>query len=194
MDIKELRRLCAGKTISIVGNAPIKSHRGPEIDSGDMVVRFNKGYLSPMISPSNYGRKTNILSIGSSRRRRISKEDLDFLIDMEAIIWIDSIWPELDQYIPDYIRSDPRTYFYQRSDWEYLFNALGKKKPSSGIMIFDLLHRYEIGSEIKIYGFDWWMTTNKSIHHSGRENIFNPHDGKREKEYITRRILENGRR
>lgn len=187
MDINQLKELYCGKTIHIVGNAAIHQPLGEEIDSSK-VLRFNLGYTSSFLSPLNYGRKTNILSIASSRRRRIAKDDLEFLIDMETIIWIDSIWPELAPFIPDYIKDDPRTYFYKREDWEFLFSALKNNKPSSGIMVFDLFHR-QIGSRVKLYGFDWWK--GPTVHHRPREHIHNPHNGKMEREYILMRLGSN---
>lgn len=56
-----LKRLLKGKTVAIVGNSEkiLKEKHGQEIESHDIIIRFNKGF--PHANPEALGKRTDIL-------------------------------------------------------------------------------------------------------------------------------------
>lgn len=123
-----------GKDVAIVGNAKslFNKNYGKEIDSHQVIIRFNKGFI---IKKESQGTKTDILLLACE----ISKEDRD-------------------SYNARYIVNRSKNYHnssdlrISQMDRRLLADKLGSQ-PSSGFMAIDLCLTANAKS-ITLYGFD----------------------------------------
>ena len=136
-EIKPVKNFIKGKSVAIVGNATsIFDHRfGAEIDGHDVVIRFNKGFIT---DSKAQGSKTDIVILACELT-------LDEKASYKAKFYVNRSRKTRcgDLTIGDKMRSRLR--------------ALIGKQPSSGFMAIDLC--MESGaSKIDLYGFDFEKT------------------------------------
>lgn len=178
-------KLLQNKSVILVGNSIPAKPVGMLIDSFDVVIRINMGYAN--LNKEWLGKRTDMLSIGVSKRRQIPEKDLK---DIHNIIWIDSAFFGLDTFTP--YQSQKNVYFNTREDWHDLYKILGSK-PSSGIMTFHLLQKWNLHRELKLINFDGFKTPSR-YHIESKKNDFvshHPHNGNKELEYCKNFLMTN---
>ena len=146
-----------GKNVAIVGNAQsqFEKNYGKEIDKAEIVIRFNKGFIS---KPESQGTKTNILMLAC-----------DLTDD------------ELSSYGAEIIvnrsknRHNKADYTISDEDRAVLRDKIYICQPSTGFIAIDLCLTANAKS-ITTYGFDWEKTPTfynpqfyKTKHNYGRE-------------------------
>lgn len=139
MNIPELVEFLKGKTIAVVGGAPIKD-KGKEIDAHDIVIRFNfaltKGY------EIDRGSKLDIQVVGGN---------------------------SLFEYYRVKPQCKTLVCFYYKDKTESLINigkqfyrntviATGLRRPTTGFFLLYFLRKYSIKADA--YGFNFYKTRN----------------------------------
>lgn len=124
-----------GKSVAIVGNAKslFSTRYGEEIDSHEVVIRFNKGFI---YDKNAQGTKTDILILACILRDDERK-------GFHA------------KYVINRSRSyqNPVNFTISNEDRARLKNILGSQ-PSTGFMAIDMC-LYAEAKSIDLYGFDW---------------------------------------
>lgn len=154
---EKLAKLVKGKTIAVVGNGPSEIGRnlGQEIDTHDIVIRFNnydtKGY------EKDYGRKTNIWVRGSGASDVINRNDIS-IYDCVIFEGDYSHYPVIPQKHPkviyDYLYQNTPITYYDRTIHETLREYCGIEFPTSGLVtIWALFLLKDIIKKMDIYGF-----------------------------------------
>jgi len=152
-----LRKLVKDKTVAIVGNAKsiFDKKNGKEIDGHDIVIRFNRGFIT---QPESQGRKTDILILAVNL-------NLDEKSAFKSQYYVNRSRKTTcgEITIDDQFRAD-------------LKEIIGKQ-PSSGFMAIKLC---ELAKSIDLYGFDFGKT--KTFYNP--EGFVTPHDYDKEHELI----------
>lgn len=159
-----------GKTVALVGNAQslFDFSFGKEIDDHDIVVRLNGAtYELPKLDAAkSHGSRTDVWGMWSS---------IDYI---KQIPYFNGKTIHLWKFSPA-----PVTYVAAPQ-----IKAVGKKVPSCGLLMLDLLARSG-AKHIDMYGFDWKKTktfTAESMH-------IGPHDFVVEKQLIHNMYLTSDR-
>ena len=150
-----------GKTVAVVGNGPqqIGKHTGAEIDSADIVVRFNTFELDGYTD--DYGTRTDVW-VNAAGAEYKEKKYVKLAKKCKYVIW---------RYIPFGMeREKPLMAFYRRCFWagkkidifpcqkhtECESNTIwGNKYPTVGCVFLWYLKTYAKPKQIKIYGFSF---------------------------------------
>lgn len=136
--LKEVLDYIKGKSVAIVGNAKsiFGKLQGDEIDSHDVIIRFNKGFL---YEPKSQGTRTDIVILACLIRE-------DERLGYHA------------KYVINRSRSyqNPANFTISNEDRQQLRDMLGSQ-PSTGFMAIDLC-RYAEAKSIDLYGFDFEAT------------------------------------
>lgn len=150
----ELKSLCDGKNIAIVGNAESLMDKtfANEIDSHDIVIRINKGVLltSDMMNKS-HGKKCDIYTVSG-----VGCVDVNLHT---------TTMPKLSYWMTTYKREDaPEKYhFFPEEMWNKLQEDLRTEsdfevRPSTGLMTIYMIINATKYANLDIYGFDFWQT------------------------------------
>lgn len=152
-DLVELKNAIKGKDVAIVGNAQsiFDTGHGSEIDKADIVIRFNKGFIT---KPESQGTKTSILVLAC-----LLDEDEAAKFGARYII------NRSRSYVNPYAQ-----YTISNADRQRLKDKIGKQ-PSSGFMLIDLCLTAGAKS-ITLYGF----AGNKSPTFYNPEGYITQHD------------------
>lgn len=166
--------------ICLVGNASslIEKKIGAEIDSFETVIRLNKGY------PKNteaQGKKTTLLGLSCP----LSFLKYRWYYGKPAVMWMT---PSRDR-IPKWIPKQEQFSFYSLDRWEALSEALGGKRPSTGMMMIDYLCGEVKPSRLKIVGFDF-KATNTLYSDALKPG---PHDWDAERDHVFEIVGEGAR-
>ena len=174
LTIKEdrLAQQLRGKTVALVGNAVSMKHlaQGPLIDACDVVVRLNR---VPGAQPASHGVRTTWLALSE-----FPTEERLHELDPSLILWMTTKkrWRTLRLRLRRW-----RVYYYRNSEWQALAHQLGGARPSTGIMMLDLLVRLGGYSKLSIFGFDFFASGSLS----GRTpDAPGPHDFSRERQLV----------
>ncbi|WP_425483817.1 glycosyltransferase family 29 protein [Hongsoonwoonella zoysiae] len=146
------------RRVAIVGNSEIIFQRENNIDSFDVVVRLNNGFIINEFHYKYLGSRTDILMVSGFRGPRV-------LDAAPNIIWMT---PKFRDKLTDLERNT--LIFYPISWWEELYSRVGCR-PSTGLMAVDLVSRLIGCGEITLFGFDFWQSNNRL---SGKNHI-GPH-------------------
>ena len=145
----------AGKSVAVVGNArslALSSH-GREIDSHDIVVRFNR---VPIVSRRSHGYKTDWVAtgvpLGDERMQQLGATRL---------LWMSSFRRKMNR--PTIRIHD--LYLHPPAEIAALARGIGVERPSTGVTTVDLLKRSACRS-ISLYGFDFYASQSSSSHQS----------------------------
>ena len=145
-----------GKNVAIVGNAQSQFEKsyGKEIEKADIVIRFNKGFIS---KPESQGTKTNILMLACDLTE-------DELASYGAEITIN----RSSKY------NNKTDYTLDGKDREVLRNKIYINQPTTGFIAIDMC--MTANAKITLYGFDFEKTPTfynpkgyKTPHHYTRE-------------------------
>jgi hypothetical protein len=174
----DLARAFTGRTIAVVGNARALRHdiQGPEIDSHDIVLRFNG---CPGVGEPSHGERTDWIALGG----RISKERY-FQLGQPGLLWMT---PQ---------RSMMRAWYFELQNlylhpWDATLRSYPHvgRRPSTGLMAILLLQEFEI-SRMTLFGFDFY----RSLSLSGEQTLANtPHNYVNEEEIILNLIRADPR-
>ena len=164
----------AGRTIALVGNARSLGNtcHGAAIDGCDLVVRLN---AAPQAAAESHGRRTSWLAasifVHTARLR---------VLQPKAMLWMSpkGRWRAAARYG----WRGPLS-FYPLPWWRELSAALGGSRPSTGLMMIDLLRRIGGFAELRLFGFDFFASGSLSERHIGAPP---PHDFVRERQHVAR--------
>lgn len=179
--LTELKELCEGKSIAIVGNAQslLNMNLGNEIDSHDVVVRINQSVLSEYHILERIGYKCDIYTASGA--------------GMVPKNFHKTTQPKLCYYMTTLKREIAPSYFhfFPVDMWESLqkeLNAGEEVRPSTGLMtIYMIVNAVEF-KNINIYGFDFWNT--KTFYNSSLY-VAKTHRPDYEKMYVEKLIKNN---
>lgn len=159
---KDFLDVFTGKRIAVVGNGPIGEWKWPEIDSHDVVIRFNFWVLPAHLESQNTWTKTSVASIGAIQTiasKTVSeavKNSVDavmfnvaapwsrnrpsFAINRFLIRWRYGNWQAIIWLVPNDL-------------WAQLEHELEWHPASTGYATIAFLLRYTHFKELSIYGF-----------------------------------------
>jgi hypothetical protein len=172
------------KKVVIVGNSLslFEKKFGEDIDSYQIVCRINRGIV--IKNSLSQGTKTDVWAYSIPR----IVEDLFSTVTCENTIHLANKHRSIkvEGYKLKQFQSDTRTkYYYPVEWWNMLVSNLGFDKPSSGLMLLDLISRSEPKS-ITLYGFDWKESPTWYFQEATTE-----HNWHLEKSYIYKNFLNN---
>jgi len=146
-----LGEMCRERSVALVGNAQslLSSTCGVEIDSHDVVVRMNHGFVQSTVAAQ--GARTDIVALAAAvpalrlaRRARNAR-----------LLWCS---PEVKELSYGHLAlSRRRLAFAPRSVGERLSLQLGGARPSTGLLMVALLLDAE-PARLRLFGFDWKRT------------------------------------
>lgn len=168
---KEMIKLISGKSIAIVGNAAsiFGSNCGAKIESNDIIIRLNKGYVK---HPIDQGIRTSMVGITPE----LSEQEIVNLFGPNKFLML---IPKMRHYKLFNRRSVQNTLFYNFRYWLQDRNLIGKR-PSSGFMAISWMIRLNATSEINVYGFDFGKTPT----YYNPKGYKTPHNFEKEKSII----------
>ena len=151
-----LAKLLENKTIAIVGNGPseIGKSKGKEIDSHDIVIRFNN-YRTDGFE-ADYGSKTDIWARGSGGNDVIDRKQKYQLVTWEADY---THWRVLYDYLDIMYRQVKEGQLIYNFDYDChlsLRNASGIDFPTTGlVLIWDIYQKLGSLDNVDFYGFSF---------------------------------------
>lgn len=137
-DIQPVIDYIKDKRVAIVGNARslFMDKYGSEIDKNDVIIRFNKGFIT---QPESQGTNTTVLILGCE----INKPEIDRYNAMFTVNRSGHYRNAVEYTISNF-------------DRKLLFDKLGSQ-PSTGFMAVDLCLTAQ-AKKISLFGFDWGRT------------------------------------
>lgn len=158
------------KSVCLVGNASgiIDSQHGKLIDASDIVIRMNRGFPKKTTAQ---GSKTNILALSC----KIKESDYEKLYGAPPIIWMTPKRTSIPQWLSPF-----GLHYYPHAYWEALYKKLKNNRPSTGVMVVDLICNYIKPDKLRLIGFDFKKTDTlfeKKTH-------LGPHNWALEREYV----------
>jgi len=159
VQLSELKDYCEGKKIIIVGNSSriLNGKHGKLIDSYDIIVRINKGYLHRQnIFGDKIGYKTNILAMGlqsaTFSANVIQTNTVDYILS--PIIYSERL-------------AYTNVYDVQQNVYDELRYSLGNFKPSTGISTYNFLNRHMNFERLDLIGFDFFESSTRQRNQLG---------------------------
>jgi len=137
LELKYVKEYIQDKTVAIVGNAKslFDQHYGQEIDGHDVIIRFNRGFVT---KPESQGTKTDIVFLATELT-------VDEKLTYKAMF-----------YINRSANTKCGNITINNLDRAKLKNKIGAQ-PSTGFMAIDICRQAEAKS-IDLYGFDFEAT------------------------------------
>ncbi|MFT6266882.1 MAG: hypothetical protein ACJAWS_003047 [Oleiphilaceae bacterium] len=185
----ELKRLLELKPffsdeICIVGNASslLSKQTGQQIDSYQTVIRLNIGFPK---HKSSQGSKTDIVGLSCP----ISYWKYRWYFRRTPIIWM----TERRDIIPVWMKHSKEFNLYPLEYWQNLSERLDGKRPSTGVMMVDLICNYIQPRSLAIIGFDF----KKSRTLFASKEKLGPHDWEAEEAFVLATVQQgqkDGRR
>lgn len=194
----EVEEYIKGKNVALIGNA--KSifdgyGYGTFIDKHDVVIRLNFAYPFAInlehpryVNPQYLGKKTDLVFAANAVRLLLEgQQGIKGYPGMKALVHMsggnrNSTWRKYEEQ-GDFVT-------YPKPYWTELKNLL-TKRPSAGIMAFDIIERSN-PLKVNMIGFDWKET--KTYYNIGEKNgqPIGPHDWVKEKNYILGKVKTLG--
>ena len=177
IELKELQEYCKGKRIIIVGNSSriLNGKYRKDIDSYDIVVRINKGYLHRQnIFSDHIGTKTNILSLGLKSATFSAN-----IIQSNTVPYILS--PIIYSERLDY----DNVYDVDKETYNILKKELGGFKPSTGISTYNFFNRFINFERLDLIGFDFFESSTRNRNQLGHCYV-DDHHGVKEFKFFER--------
>ena len=162
-----------GKTVAIVGNAYSLSEKsfGAEIDSHDVVIRFNGAGIPDVRS---HGRRADWMATGIPFTPEMARA-----YGVKAVLWMSPNRKNLPPWMSRRAIAD--FYVHRPQESDRLAAELGVSRPSSGAMIIDLVLRNQRVKAVSLYGFDFFATLSYSGGHTAATA---PHDFAKERRFV----------
>ncbi len=178
----EIKSLIHGRDVALVGNSRKVLGKAFDVDDHDVVIRINGAWDLPKELQDSVGKRIDLLCISGH------KKEIDSIVDaVPMIMWMS---PKNRDVISENTKKS--MHFYPLDSWQNLFTKIGAR-PSTGCMVVDMVRDIIGDGHLTLYGFDFfegdsWHTRyswKKRLKMSfGQEIYTNPHDGKKEAEYI----------
>lgn len=195
--IEKFKQYLRGKSIAVVGGSgcELGKNKGKEIDSHDIVIRFNN-YSEEQKYFCDYGQKTTIWVRQSSRFTR-HKSDIS---EYDYVIWGDNkntlnIIPEHLNIMYDYFSKTPEKFVNIENKYYYdLKKSANLINPTTGAVTIYMLNSI-LGSldNVDIYGFAFLNENIKDLSHYWENTcIISPeHDFDREISFMHKFCIAN---
>jgi glycosyltransferase involved in cell wall biosynthesis len=197
-DIKsKVSEIIKGKTVAVVGNGPfeLNTGNGKEIDSHDIVIRFNN---YPTIGyQKDYGSKTDIWVRGGS----LSVKDRPNIDQFKLVIWEPDFWHisvqynHLDILYRDVIKCKEKiTYLSNKPQWN-IFEKTQNANPTTGFFILWLLKEIRGNfKNIDVYGMSFpYENSSEYGHYYDQLSVMSTaHTMFAEEKYLRKLFYENG--
>lgn len=165
--MNRLLQLLNGRRVAIVGNAPERVDRSEDIDSADVVLRFNDFYNMPA---GNVGHKVDVVlqTVTSEWLRRSrsgrTKMQLDAIHSQHPAVFLAKM--------PGNFPSEARKIYgpdVRIDDLSHLFQPWWRFTTGGAVLCY--LSKYLVNAEVQVYGFargqegDWEEYIEKSAKH-----------------------------
>jgi hypothetical protein len=146
-NLAALSEKARGRRVALIGNADSMFARadGELIDSYDIVVRLNRGFIRNHVSQ---GSRTDVLCLSSALHLRdihAAFGDVT-IVHMNRHRWL---------MRKDMLEQRRRLVYYPAAAWKTLCDKLSGMAPSTGLMAIDLFHNHLDAGEVRLFGFDW---------------------------------------
>jgi hypothetical protein len=163
------------KKIAVIGNASsLFDHKyGTAIDTHDYIVRLNFGCIK---QPECQGSRTDIVGFSVP----LTNKWVQAHYGTPRLIWMS---PKNRDDRDFFSAFDNTVYFYPIKLWEKLTVALDKNRPSTGIMMLDLISRFK-PAQINLFGFDFKKTKTYYL----KEDHAGPHNWALEQTYTEKLV------
>lgn len=194
-------KLASGKNVAIVGNGPseIGKGLGDEIDSHDIVIRFNNYPVNRIIK--DYGKKIDIHITINAQKILTNIEDNNIkLINFSTDITKNYLLDGYLEYLNKSLKSGISLSYFSDNLIDFVKNtAKLRNTPTSGfitlINLYKNKEKYGI-KNINCYGFSFRqkVINNNGIHYYEKNTIFDKqlkHSFVSESEYIKKHLLKN---
>ena len=191
------QNIIKGKTVAVVGNAgcELGLKRGVEIDSHDIVIRFNNFSLNYV---EDYGSKTDIWVRGGPLEIRDREDSSTF----KLILWAQDYWHvaihphHLEVIYNEILANKQRDAYIWFENRKELYEQSKILKPTSGCFLLWMIYKY-LGSfnNVDIYGFSFPFDNSYPGHYYDdlcKMNI--DHNMYAEKPFLRKLYFENGGR
>jgi hypothetical protein len=153
---KLFEKLLEGKSVAIVGNGPseIGKGKGSQIDSHDIVIRFNNYKTSGY--EKDYGSKTNIWARGSGGSDVINRKNHYDLVTWEADYSHWNIRYDFLDVMYNQIKSGQSIYNFNYKNHKTLRQASNVDFPTTGmVLIWEIYQKLGLFKNIDFYGFNF---------------------------------------
>jgi hypothetical protein len=141
-----LRPLLDGRRVAMVGNAGalLDSSHGAAIDAHDTIVRFNRGFVRV---PASQGKRTDLAAIACKMPYgEIAR------FGAPPVLWL-AAGPGLMS--SSFLAHAGAMAVNPPSQWAAAAALLDGKRPSSGLLMLQLLRSHFRPSAVTLFGFDW---------------------------------------
>lgn len=177
-----LQSLVEGKTVAVVGNAPIVLERsdGDEIDGADVVVRFNAGVPSGDVKRDSTGTRTDVLCVGNMNATVLALR----MSAPRLVLWMKTHKRFADRLLAK-VNDTPLVYWPE--EYEAESPKVGPRGPSSGLRLAWALSNRLGARSVQVYGmtfFDggkennsWWHTKRPGGRYTPSKDVPCWHDG-----------------
>ena len=174
--LSDMKKLCKGKKIVLLGNADSVLRRKRKIDSFDIVGRMNRG--DPRGKEEFIGSRTDILFLSTG----VSKRGVQAAYNNpKFIVWMTECHRLAHPWVLRNAIQNPKM------DWRELHKELGIN-PSTGMMALNFIIKYLDFKSLTIYGFNFFKT--KSWYNT-RPDDGKKHSGKKEEKKIMEMIAKH---
>lgn len=167
-----------GCSVALIGNAQsiFAAHHGAEIDSHDIVVRMNAGWV---IDAGCQGSRTDILCLSMGLDRATVQEKFG----SPAVFWMTPKRRVMHASLKRY-----GVYYYPKRCWRNLRKELSGSRPSTGAMAVDLFCRKLAVGNLTLYGFDFKKTKTFYL----EQDRAGPHRYDLEETFVTELVNRHG--
>lgn len=161
-----------GKTVAVVGNASslAGTEYGAEIDSHDIVVRFNAVRIP---HTKSHGEKTDWIATAVAFNAALATKR-----GVKNILWMTPSLKNLPAWM---LRGKFPLYLHPPAANKNLGERLGAARPTSGLMLVDLLMSSPDVKSVTMYGFDFFATPSLNGRHTAATA---PHDFAKEAAFV----------
>jgi len=144
--LEALRPLLDGRSVALVGNAGslLQTSHGAAIETLDTVVRFNRGFVR---TPEAQGRRTDIVAIACKMPFGEVRE-----FGSPQILWL-AAGPGLMS--SSFLARAGSMAINPPSQWAAAGALLADRRPSSGLLVLQLLRTHFRPASVSLFGFDW---------------------------------------
>ena len=179
---EEIKSLIHNCDIALVGNSRKVLGKTFDVDKHEVVIRMNSAWKLPKKMQASVGKRIDLMCMSGH------KKEMDSIVKAVPL----TMW--MSPKNRDVLSDDAKEliHFYPIEMWEELFTKIGAR-PSTGCMVVDMISGLIGDGHLTLYGFDFFEGDSWHTRYSWKERFkmllgqdiyTNPHDGKKEAEYI----------
>ena len=167
-----------GRSVAIVGNAEslFAARGGEAIDSHDLVLRINRGFIT---RPESQGTRTDLVCLAT----KIAPEEARREFGNATIVLAS---PYRSNTSSGMLHPTNNPLCYPFTAWRELCVQVDEKPPSAGLIAVDIARRFMKARSVSLFGFDWKAT--KTFYR--RELRRGIHDWPAERRHIEKWAME----